>query len=74
MAPTDELRTAAKKLRSGALVIHIDYDLPIAALLDGVLSSAREADHEECQRWCSPDTCDMAAALAVARQINGTAR
>ncbi|MFF1483107.1 hypothetical protein ACIGZH_01810 [Streptomyces sp. NPDC058319] len=47
--------------------------LALATLLEGVLSSAREAApaHEECASGCSPDTCDLAAALAVARAING---
>ncbi|MEU4051308.1 hypothetical protein AB0F09_19175 [Streptomyces olivaceus] len=48
--------------------------LALATLLEGVLSSSREASpaHEECTDWCSPETCDLSAALAVARQINGT--
>lgn len=48
----------------------------LAALLRGVLSSAREAvpAHEECTSWCSPETCDLSAALAVARAINGEQR
>ncbi|QLJ01497.1 hypothetical protein HZZ00_10995 [Streptomyces sp. NEAU-sy36] len=46
--------------------------LALATLLEGVLSSAREASpaHEECDSWCSPETCDLSAALAVARAIN----
>jgi hypothetical protein len=46
--------------------------LAFATLLEGVLSSAREASpaHEECDSWCSPETCDLSAALAVARAIN----
>ncbi|MBZ6250536.1 hypothetical protein KVH27_19410 [Streptomyces olivaceus] len=47
--------------------------LALATLLEAVLSSTREASpaHEECAAWCSPETCDLSAALAVARQING---
>ncbi|QLJ06811.1 hypothetical protein HZZ00_37930 (plasmid) [Streptomyces sp. NEAU-sy36] len=46
--------------------------LALATLLEGVLSSAREASpaHEECDNWCSPETCALSAALAVARAIN----
>lgn len=46
--------------------------LALAALLEGVLSSNQEASpaHEKCTSWCSPDTCDLSAALAVARAIN----
>ncbi|MGA5330978.1 hypothetical protein ACPCJT_20335 [Streptomyces griseoincarnatus] len=42
----------------------------LALLLRGVLSQAHESGHEECSSWCSPETCDLSAALAVARQIN----
>jgi hypothetical protein len=52
--------------------VHPGVGNALALLLEGVLSSAREVDHEECANWCSPDTCDMSAALAVARQILGT--
>jgi hypothetical protein len=50
--------------------------LALATLLEGVLSSSREASpaHEECSSWCTPQTCDLSAALAVARQINGGPR
>ncbi|MEY9995847.1 hypothetical protein ABIE67_007879 [Streptomyces sp. V4I8] len=44
--------------------------LPLAQLLEAVASSALENDHEECASWCSPETCDLSAALAVGRQIN----
>lgn len=46
--------------------------LALATLLESVLSSASEAApaHEECADWCTPDTCDLAAALAVARTLN----
>ncbi|MFF9310108.1 hypothetical protein ACF1BS_04270 [Streptomyces sp. NPDC014748] len=46
--------------------------LAVAALLEGVLRSAREtgAAHEECDSRCSPETCDLSAALAVARLLN----
>jgi hypothetical protein len=71
--PADELRAAVRRLRSDTLITRADLDMPLALLLEGVLSSAREADHEECSSWCSPDTCDLSAALAVARVINGDA-
>lgn len=53
--------------------MHPVVGLALATLLEGVLSSNREAApaHEECTNWCSPDTCDLSAALAVARAING---
>lgn len=69
--PTDPaavLRAAAKRARQIGDPLHT----AVAQLLDGVMSSSREADHEECQRWCSPDTCDLSAALAVARVVLGT--
>lgn len=44
--------------------------LALATLLEGVLSSAHETAHEDCDSWCSPETCDLAAALAVARALN----
>lgn len=81
--PADEIRTAAKTLRTArfagamtatpAVAALLRARAPIAVLLEGVLSSAREASpaHEECTSWCSPDTCDLSAALAVARAING---
>ncbi|AJP04756.1 hypothetical protein TU94_28235 [Streptomyces cyaneogriseus subsp. noncyanogenus] len=44
----------------------------VATLLEAVLSNASEAApaHEECASWCTPDTCDLAAALAVARVLS----
>ncbi|MFJ8923900.1 hypothetical protein ACIREK_31035 [Streptomyces sp. NPDC102415] len=66
--PADELRAAAERAREIGDPLHT----ALAQLLDGVMSSNREADHEECQRWCSPETCDLSAALAVARQVLGT--
>ncbi|UPZ27696.1 hypothetical protein MUK60_07590 [Streptomyces sp. LRE541] len=41
-------------------------------LLEGVASQAVENDHEECAPYCTPEICDVAAALAVARQILGS--
>jgi hypothetical protein len=82
MTPADELRTAAEKLRTarftGAITATaavaglIAARKPLAALLEGVASNALENAHEECNTWCSPETCDLSAALAVARQINGS--
>lgn len=83
MTPADELRTAAQALRTArfagamtathATAALIRARLPLATLLEAVLSSSREASpaHEECDTWCSPETCDLSAALAVARAING---
>jgi hypothetical protein len=53
--------------------MHPNVGLALAVLLEGVLSSNREAApaHEECTSWCSADTCDLSAALAVARAILG---
>ncbi|AWL39692.1 MULTISPECIES: hypothetical protein [unclassified Streptomyces] len=53
-------------------LMHPGVGLALARLLDGVMSTSREADHEECQRGCSPEICDLSAALAVARQLLGT--
>lgn len=80
MTPADELRTAATKLRpsSPAVAAHTEWVKirpavadALAILLEGVMSDARESDHEQCQSWCAPETCSLSAALAVARQING---
>ncbi|MEV4784055.1 hypothetical protein AB0K53_01125 [Streptomyces tuirus] len=82
MTAADELTAAADKLRTArfagtttttpAVAGLIQAREPLALLLEGVLSSAREADHETCQHWCSPNTCDLSAALAVARAINSS--
>lgn len=48
--------------------------LALAHLLEGVASHAVETAHEECAPYCSPETCDVSAALAVARAINGEQR
>jgi hypothetical protein len=68
--PADEITTAVRRLRSGVVVTRVDLDVPLALLLEGVLSQACESAHEVCASWCSPDTCDLSAAVAVARQIN----
>ncbi|MFF0166759.1 hypothetical protein [Streptomyces prasinus] len=68
--PADELTAAVRRLRSGTLITRVDLDMPLALLLEGVLSQARESGHEVCASWCSPDTCDLSAAVAVARLIN----
>jgi len=69
VTPADEITTAAAKMRT----FPGPAAEPIATLLETVLSSAREAApaHEECDSWCNPQTCDLSAALAVARAING---
>ncbi|WP_428956165.1 hypothetical protein [Streptomyces sp. cg35] len=84
MTPAEEITAAADKLRdarfTGAMTMTptvaalVAAREPIATLLEGVLSSNREAGpaHEECDSRCSPDTCDLSAALAVARAINGS--
>lgn len=82
MTAADEITAAAQTLRSAtfrgamtatpAVAALLRARKPLATLLEGVLSSNREAApaHEECTSWCSPDTCDLSAALAVARAIN----
>jgi hypothetical protein len=80
----DELRAAAKRLRAGTFRGAITATPtvaglvaarePLALLLEAVASNALETDHEECSSWCSPQTCDLSAAVAVARAINGGAR
>jgi len=84
MTPADEIEAAAKKLRTAtfrgamtatpAVAALIRAREPLALLLEGALSSNRESGpaHEECSSWCSPETCDLSAALAVARAILGT--
>ena len=67
--PADELRAAVRRLRSGMLIVRTDIDAPLAALLEAVQSNAQEDGHEECGGWCSPETCDLSAALAVARAV-----
>jgi hypothetical protein len=44
----------------------------LTVLLEAVLSSNQNGApaHEQCESWCSPETCDLSAALAVARAIN----
>jgi hypothetical protein len=54
-----------------AAAMHPGVGKALALLLDGVRSNALETDHEECSSWCSPETCDLSAALAVARLVNG---
>lgn len=66
-APADLLRAAAVRAWKTGDPLHT----ALAQLLDGVMSTSREADHEECQRGCSPEICDLSAALAVARQLLG---
>lgn len=68
--PADEIRTAIRKLRSGMLITRADLDMPLALLLEAVASSALESAHEECSCWCTTETCDLAAALDVARALN----
>ncbi|MEZ7005003.1 hypothetical protein [Streptomyces sp. AD55] len=70
----DEIRNAIGRLRSGTLIVRSDLDMPLARLLEGVLSSAHEAGHEGCDISCNPTTCDVSAGLAVARQILGARR
>ncbi|MGA6223497.1 hypothetical protein ACPESV_24565 [Streptomyces umbrinus] len=81
-SPRAELATAAEKLRAtafrGAITATpavagiIAARKPLALLLEAVASNALENAHEDCNSWCSPETCDLSAALAVARAINGS--
>lgn len=45
--------------------------LALAHLLEGVASTAVEEAHEQCASYCSPESCDVSAALAVAHALNG---
>ncbi|MYZ37108.1 MULTISPECIES: hypothetical protein [unclassified Streptomyces] len=58
-SPADELRTAARRCRSGMLIARADLDMPLADWLDSAAEDAEQigADYR---------------ALAVARQINRT--
>jgi hypothetical protein len=77
----DELRAAAAFLRGatfhGAMTATpavaglIRAREPLALLLEAVASNALETNHEQCSSWCSPETCDLSAALATARALNG---
>jgi hypothetical protein len=81
-SPSDELKAAVARLRTarftGAVTMTptvaalIAAREPLAKLLEAVLSSNQNGApaHEQCEAWCSPDTCDLSAALAVARAIN----
>jgi hypothetical protein len=83
-SPLDEIRAAAATLRTArfagamtatpAVAALIRARDPLATLLEAVVSSNQEAApaHEECNSWCSPDTCDLSAALAVARALDTT--
>lgn len=78
--PADELREAARTLRTAAfrgamtatpaVAALVRAREPLALLLEAVASNALETAHEECSAWCSAETCDLSAALAVARAIN----
>lgn len=67
-SPADLLRAAVARARGAANPLHT----AIAGLLDITWSNTFEADHEVCRSSCSPETCDLSAALAVARQLLGT--
>ena len=81
MTPAEEIRAAITKLRTarftGAITATptvaglIAAREPLAFLLEAVISNALESSHEECSSWCSRETCDLSAALAVARAILG---
>lgn len=51
--------------------MHPGVGIALALLLEGVASRAVEDAHEECAPYCSPETCEVSAARAVARAING---
>lgn len=80
--PRAELQAAADFLRSAtfrgamtatpAVAALVRAREPLALLLEAVSSNALEDGHEECSSWCSPETCDLAAALAVARALHAT--
>ena len=50
--------------------MHPGVGKALAPLLEAVASNALENDHEECRSYCTPETCDVAAALTLARLIN----
>lgn len=82
MTPADELRAAAETLRGAAfrgamtatpaVAALIRARRPLASLLERAAARTPEATHPEDQGWCSPETCDLAAALAVARALTRT--
>ncbi|MGW6741701.1 hypothetical protein ACWGDX_13400 [Streptomyces sp. NPDC055025] len=77
--PADELRTAARRCRSGMLAVHIDFDVPLADWLD-VAADLIDSYPDLGRTHIDGEPCtDLAcrtvhAALAVARQINGIPR
>lgn len=70
MTPTEELRTAATKLRDRgneeltAFVAHL-------SLADWLETEAASNAGDEIHDGCTGETCATTAALAVARAING---
>ncbi|WP_329141011.1 hypothetical protein [Streptomyces sp. NBC_00670] len=83
MTPFEEISRAAEALRAvrpvgatltaaPAVAALLRAREPLATLLDAVIASNQEAApaHEECNSWCSPEICDLSAALEVARALN----
>jgi hypothetical protein len=64
-SPAEELRTAARRLRSGMLIARADLDPLLAKWLDTTADILDANTHPGWQETVAPD------ALAVARQING---
>lgn len=77
--PRAELAAAAEHLRTGTfrgamtatpmVAGLVRAREPLALLLEAVSSRALEDGHETCSSWCTQETCDLAAALAVARAL-----
>lgn len=80
MTPAEEILAAEKKLRSGMLVVHADYDMLLAEMLRDVVNFHEPmlcTKHVDCVsmgcQWCNDEDTpcqDVRNALAIARQIN----
>lgn len=68
--PAVEITAAVRRLRGDAVITRADFDELLALLMEEVFVQARESGHEVCVPGCSPDTCDLSAAVAVAHRIN----
>lgn len=77
--PRAELAAAAEHLRTatfrGAMTATpavaglVRTREPLTHLLDAVASNTFEDGHVNCHAGCRPETCDLSAALAVARAL-----
>lgn len=69
--PRAELAAAAEHLRTATPAVAglVRARTSLAHLLVAVASNTFEDGHVECEAGCRPETCDLSAALAVARAL-----